>query len=148
MNSGVEASRKTGATGSQPGWNGRHPFRHQTKRPTTLPRLLPRQGSSFEEREENTTMKVGVLGAILISLVWLVCPPVGSAQSNDLEAAVQLEQQVVKLYAAGHFGEAIKLAVQILAIHEKVLGPEHPDTATSLNNLAVFYQSMGAYAQA
>ena len=35
-----------------------------------------------------------------------------------------------------------------LAIREKALGPEHPDTATSLNNLAVLYEAMGAYAQA
>lgn len=27
------------------------------------------------------------------------------------------------------------------AIREKVLGPDHPDTATSLNNLAEFYES-------
>jgi tetratricopeptide (TPR) repeat protein len=30
-----------------------------------------------------------------------------------------------------------------LAIREKVLGPEHPDTATSLNNLAVLVQAQG-----
>ena len=31
---------------------------------------------------------------------------------------------------------------------EKALGPEHPDTATSLNNLAELYRATGAYAQA
>jgi len=35
-----------------------------------------------------------------------------------------------------------------LAIREKSLGPEHPDTATSLNNLALFYRSMGDYTAA
>ena len=29
-----------------------------------------------------------------------------------------------------------------------MLGPEHPDTATTLNNLAGLYQAQGAYAQA
>jgi len=32
-----------------------------------------------------------------------------------------------------------------LAIHEKALGPEHPSTATSLNNLATLYRAMDDY---
>ena len=35
-----------------------------------------------------------------------------------------------------------------LAISEKALGPEHPDVATSLNNLALLYQAQGRYAEA
>ena len=35
-----------------------------------------------------------------------------------------------------------------LAIREKVLGPEHPDTATSLNNLALLLQAQGDFAGA
>ncbi len=35
-----------------------------------------------------------------------------------------------------------------LAIREKALGPEHPDVATSLNNLAVLYKTQGKYAEA
>ena len=34
-----------------------------------------------------------------------------------------------------------------LSINEKALGPEHPTTAKSLNNLAGVYDSMGDYAQ-
>jgi hypothetical protein len=33
-------------------------------------------------------------------------------------------------------------------IKEKGLGPEHPDVATILNNLAGLYDSMGFYAKA
>ena len=33
-------------------------------------------------------------------------------------------------------------------IREKALGPEHPDVATSLNNLAVLYRAQGQYAEA
>ncbi|MGY4356327.1 tetratricopeptide (TPR) repeat protein [Bradyrhizobium sp. i1.3.1] len=36
----------------------------------------------------------------------------------------------------------------MLAIREKALGPEHPDTARSLNNLALLYTATGAYAKA
>jgi len=35
-----------------------------------------------------------------------------------------------------------------LDIREKALGPNHPDVATSLNNLASLYQDQGAYAKA
>ncbi|WP_130758769.1 tetratricopeptide repeat protein, partial [Microcystis aeruginosa] len=35
-----------------------------------------------------------------------------------------------------------------LAIRKQQLGDNHPDTATSLNNLAVFYQSQGRYSEA
>ena len=35
-----------------------------------------------------------------------------------------------------------------LKIDEKALGPDHPDTATALNNLAELYYSMGDYAKA
>jgi hypothetical protein len=31
---------------------------------------------------------------------------------------------------------------------EKALGPEHPDVAAGLNNLAEFYRLQGQYAQA
>jgi tetratricopeptide (TPR) repeat protein len=34
------------------------------------------------------------------------------------------------------------------AIREKVLGPDHPDVATSLDNLAVLYRSQGRHALA
>ncbi|HMF29697.1 MAG TPA: tetratricopeptide repeat protein, partial [Candidatus Cybelea sp.] len=33
-------------------------------------------------------------------------------------------------------------------MHEKVLGPEHPDTATTLNNLAYLLQAQGDLAAA
>ena len=35
-----------------------------------------------------------------------------------------------------------------MAIREKTLGPEHPHTATSLNNLATLYKAMGDYLKA
>ena len=35
-----------------------------------------------------------------------------------------------------------------LQIREKALGPDHPDVATSLNNLAVLYQAQGRYGEA
>ena len=48
----------------------------------------------------------------------------------------------------GEYAKAEPLYQEALRIWQKVLGPEHPDTATSLNNLAVLYRDMGEYAKA
>jgi hypothetical protein len=42
----------------------------------------------------------------------------------------------------------VKLVERALAIPEKVLGPEHPDTATSLNNLALLLQGPALFERA
>ncbi len=66
----------------------------------------------------------------------------------DLREADTLNQQVVQLNGQGRYAQAIPLAEKVLAICEKALGPEHPDVATSLNNLAGLYETLGDYAQA
>ncbi|MEE8511990.1 MAG: tetratricopeptide repeat protein [Acidiferrobacterales bacterium] len=45
--------------------------------------------------------------------------------------------------AHGRYGEAEPLYKRSLAIREKALGPDHPDVATSLNNLARLYSAQG-----
>ena len=71
-----------------------------------------------------------------------------AAQSNDLTEAKQLNDEVVGLYQAGKYDEAISLAERALAIREKALGPDHPYVASSLNNLASLYDTKGDYAKA
>src|SRR5262249_4143207 len=44
--------------------------------------------------------------------------------------------------------EAEPLYLRALQIREQQLGAEHPDTATSLNNLAGLYTSQGKYTEA
>ena len=51
-------------------------------------------------------------------------------------------------YALAAYAEARPLHERALAIREKVLGAEHPDTATSLNNLALLLQAQGDLAGA
>ena len=70
------------------------------------------------------------------------------AQSEDLKEAARLNDQVVQLYGAGRYDEAVPLAKRVLAIREKALGMEHLDVATSLNNLAVLYKAKGDYGSA
>ncbi len=47
-----------------------------------------------------------------------------------------------------HYSEAEPLYQRSVAILEKALGPEHPDVAASLNNLAGLYKVQGHYAEA
>jgi tetratricopeptide (TPR) repeat protein len=44
--------------------------------------------------------------------------------------------------------EAEQLYRRALAIKERSLGPEHPDVAMTLNNLAVLHKAVGKYAEA
>jgi tetratricopeptide (TPR) repeat protein len=48
----------------------------------------------------------------------------------------------------GQYAEAEPLYQRSLAIREKALGPDHPDVATSLNNLALNYRRQGKNAEA
>ncbi|MCB1933817.1 MAG: tetratricopeptide repeat protein, partial [Candidatus Accumulibacter sp.] len=48
----------------------------------------------------------------------------------------------------GAYAKAEPLYQRALAINEKALGPDHPDTARSLSNFADLYTATGAYAKA
>ncbi|NJO18216.1 MAG: tetratricopeptide repeat protein [Thioploca sp.] len=65
-----------------------------------------------------------------------------------LEQATQLDKQVVKLYQQGHYKKAIPLAKQVIELRKQILGENRPAYATSLNNLAALYDSIGDYTRA
>jgi tetratricopeptide (TPR) repeat protein len=65
------------------------------------------------------------------------------SDTEALAEAARLNEEVVGLYQAGRAKEALPLAKRALAIREKAPGPEHPDVATSLNNLGFLLQAMG-----
>ncbi|NET67072.1 MAG: tetratricopeptide repeat protein [Moorea sp. SIO1G6] len=67
---------------------------------------------------------------------------------EQLAKAKQLNQQVIELYKQGKYSEAIPLAQDALRIRKQLLGEEHPDIATSLNDLGLLYDAMGRYEQA
>jgi len=66
------------------------------------------------------------------------------AFGQTLEDAERLNRQVIQLYQAGRYADAIPAAKEALQIRKKMLGEEHPDTANSMNNLAGLYQTTGA----
>lgn len=75
----------------------------------------------------------------------------GDREDGPVDAAGQaddLNREVEALYQCGQYADAIPLAEKSLALREQALGPEHPDTAKSLNSLAELYRAMGAYGKA
>jgi tetratricopeptide (TPR) repeat protein len=75
-------------------------------------------------------------------------PRSGSLIQATSDEADRLDKLVTRLRGEGKFREAIPLAEQSVALHEKALGLHHPDVARSLNNLADLYYDQGAYAKA
>jgi hypothetical protein len=74
---------------------------------------------------------------------WLVFPP--SARSGEAD---DLTKTVLEQYAAGKYQSAIPLAQRALELEEKEWGPDHPNVATALNNLATLYRYDGQLALA
>ena len=66
-------------------------------------------------------------------------------ENPEVSRAARLNDQVVEMYQSGRNEDALPLAKKALAICEKELGPKHPSTAASLNNLAALYKATGNY---
>jgi tetratricopeptide (TPR) repeat protein len=64
------------------------------------------------------------------------------------EGASLLNRSARYLYERALYMEAEPLYLRALALCEKLLGPEHLDTAQSLNDLAVLYKNRGDFARA
>jgi tetratricopeptide (TPR) repeat protein len=81
------------------------------------------------------------LDALALALVGSDAAVLGGAEepaSLLLDGLASYRQTALAAYA-----QARPLIERALAIREKALGPEHPDTATSLNNLARLLQNQG-----
>jgi CHAT domain-containing protein/tetratricopeptide (TPR) repeat protein len=105
------------------------------------------ESDSVIQRMTPRTWKRFSVGLVLL-LFALGVVPVAVAQEGSLQDAEALSRQVLQFYQQGRFNDAVPLALQALEITEKARGPEHPETAASLNNLALLYEETGAYAQA
>ena len=62
------------------------------------------------------------------------------AQNLELQNATALFSRAALLRDKGDYEQALDLYREALAIRERVLGPEHPDTATSLDGLGSIYR--------
>jgi tetratricopeptide (TPR) repeat protein len=69
------------------------------------------------------------------------------AQSDEICTEIG-EALALRWNTQGRFRDAILKMENVLEMRRKLLGIEHPDVATSLNNLAVLYYSQGRYSEA
>jgi len=72
----------------------------------------------------------------------LCCTP---ARAEDLDA---LNSQLIKLYNAGKYVQAIPIAQQYAEGTKKQFGENSPEYAVGLSNLARLYRAQGRYAGA
>ena len=83
-------------------------------------------------------MRRGLAIMFFIGLVALIA---WMAQDATTPAELdRLNARVVELYRQGQYTQALPLAQRVVAIAEDRYGPEHPDTAGSLNTLAELYR--------
>jgi tetratricopeptide (TPR) repeat protein len=68
-------------------------------------------------------------------------------EMQSSEAAQLLSKTGYHLYERGQYIEAMSLCQHALAIREQLLGQDHPDVATSLNDLAVLCIALHQYEQ-
>ncbi len=65
-----------------------------------------------------------------------------------MRAFKQMTAATFNAYKKGNYQTALKLAKQANTFAKEQLGAEHPDTLSSINNLAFLYQSQGRYRKA
>jgi len=81
--------------------------------------------------------------------IWIICLGLitslaqAATQEEQLELAKIYNDQVIQYYQQGQFQKAQPLAEEAFKIRVEILGDKHPDTLTSLNNLAGIYESIG-----
>ena len=84
--------------------------------------------------------------------VILLAASIALAQSPEQKAALtearRMSHEAIALSRAGNFSQVEALIERSLAIREKVLGPDHPAVATSLNDLGSLYRSTEEYDKA
>ena len=79
----------------------------------------------------------------------LVCATLIEQEQMAFPEAARLLSQAGKfLYERGQYSAPERLLQQALTIQEQVLGAEHPDTLTILDNLAAVYNRLDKYEQA
>ena len=74
--------------------------------------------------------------------------PAKSETSPALEEAARLTEEVIKLYAAGKYEEALPLAERVVELREKELGRTHTLVAGALVNLAAVELNLNRFEEA
>lgn len=69
----------------------------------------------------------------------------GKGRATEWE---ELTSQVMKLYSSGDYEQGVKVAKRALQVAQENDGPDHPNVALSLGNLAELYEAQKEYAKA
>jgi CHAT domain-containing protein/Flp pilus assembly protein TadD len=101
----------------------------------------------FGREHPNTATVVSNLARVLDSQGKFAATPQGGRAPAGSDAA-QIAARAEEALLRGRFGEAETLHHQVLAIHERTLGFEHPGTATSMSNLGRVLDLQGKYEDA
>ena len=93
---------------------------------------------------------IGTFARLLVATLLIggaASPAVAQEPADDAQKAQaevdRLIQKVGELYQAGKYAEARQVAEEALALAEKALGPDHPNTAASLSWLSGMFHAMG-----
>jgi TonB family protein len=86
--------------------------------------------------------------AIILLTALFVASASAQSQDDALKEASQLSQQVVRLYNAGKYVEALPAAKRAVEIREKTLGKEDPLVADALSNLGAVMMALRKYPDA
>jgi tetratricopeptide (TPR) repeat protein len=86
--------------------------------------------------------------ALLTPHVLAICQIETADTAANTQCASLLNSAGNYFHGRAAYAAARPLFERALAIHEKVRGPEHPDTATSLNDLALLLKNQGDLAAA
>jgi tetratricopeptide (TPR) repeat protein len=90
-------------------------------------------------------MKLNFISLIFCVMLMAWTSDVSGQDVKEVEA---LNKQILQLHQQGRYAQALELAIKALKLSEDTLGPEHPETATCLNDLGGMYQSLGDYTNA
>ena len=84
-------------------------------------------------------------------LIFVLIGPAAVLHAGEEPAKAQiqaLDQRAMQFYEQGNYQEATELLEQVVRLALKAFGPDHPDVATALHNLAGLCRSQGRYAEA
>lgn len=76
-------------------------------------------------------------------------PGIFTVSDNAQETLwLELNAKVSQLYKQGKDSKAVKTAQKALKVAEEAFGPDHPNQATALSNLASLYKALGDFPKA
>ena len=99
--------------------------------------------SSIESSRHHLASMSATLALLLLCFGLMVACQEREGDRSAKAKQVELGDRFWELYQAGRYGEAIPVAEELVSLTETLDGPDHPDVAINLNNLAELYHEQG-----